>query len=111
MPKVTILPLGQVIEAQHGLTIMEAAAEHGLYWPTTCGGQGICTSCACSVDAGAQNLDAMGRSEMKTLASELGEAAIKARRLRLACQARLHGDVTVTKRGVRPLRPSALTLD
>ena len=111
MPKVTILPLGQVIEAKDGATIMEAAGEHGLYWPTTCGGQGICTSCACSVKEGAQNLEPMGRSELKTLASELGEAATRERCLRLACQARLHGNVTVNKRGVRPLRPSALALD
>jgi ferredoxin len=43
----------------------------------------------------------MSRSELKTLAEEMGEAAVKARRLRLACQARVLGDVVVTKRGVR----------
>ena len=48
MPKVTILPLDRVIEAADDATIMEAAHEHGLYWPTTCGGEGICTSCACT---------------------------------------------------------------
>src|SRR5713226_6368428 len=101
MPKVTILPWRQMIEAKNGATIMEAAHEHGLYWPTTCGGEGICTSCACSVEAGGENLEPMGRSELKTLASELGEAAVRKRRLRLACQARVRGDVTVTKRGVR----------
>ena len=101
MPRITVLPLGEVLEAEAGATIMETAWEHGLYWPTTCGGQGICTSCACSVEEGAENLDEMGRGERKTLAEEMGEAAIEARRLRLACQARLRGDVTVTKRGVR----------
>src|SRR3989304_4123672 len=102
MPKGTILPLGQGMEAKDGATIMEAAGEHGLYWPTTCGGQGICTSCACSVKEGAQNLEPMGRSELKTLASELGEAAVRERRLRLACPARLHGGGAGTHRGVRP---------
>ncbi|MBI2913266.1 MAG: (2Fe-2S)-binding protein [Chloroflexi bacterium] len=111
MPKVTIEPLGQSIEAEVGASIMEAAWSHGLYWPTTCGGQGICTSCACSVEAGDENLEPMGRSEMKTLREELGEATIRSRRLRLACQARIRGDVTVTKQGVRPARPSALTLE
>lgn len=101
MPKLTILPLEEVIEAADGSTIMEAAWEHGLYWPTTCGGRGVCTSCACTVDAGAANLEPMGRSEFKTLVSELGEAAVRGRGLRLACQARLRGDVTVVKRGVR----------
>ena len=108
MPKVTVLPLEQVIEAAEGATIMEAAHEHGLYWPTTCGGEGICTSCACSVEEGEANLEPMGRSELKTLAQELGEAAVRSRRLRLACQARVKGDVTVTKRGVRPAEASLL---
>src|SRR5574341_1699336 len=106
MPRVTILPLGKSLEGDQGATIMEIAWAHGLYWPTTCGGQGICTSCACSVEEGAENLDEMGRSERKILAEEIGERAIEARRLRLACQARVRGDVTVTKRGVRAVDPS-----
>ena len=108
MPKVKILPLDLEIEAAEGATIMEAAHEHGLYWPTTCGGQGICTSCACTVEEGDANLEPIGRSELKTLAEELGEATVRARRLRLACQARVKGDVTVMKRGVRPAEPSLL---
>ena len=52
MPKITILPLEWVLEATDGATIMDAAHEHGLYWPTTCGGEGICTSCACTIDEG-----------------------------------------------------------
>jgi len=109
MPKITILPLERVTDAADGATIMEAAHEDGLYWPTTCGGEGICTSCACTIDEGEANLEPMGRGELKTLAEELGEAAVRARRLRLACQARVHGNVTVTKRGVRPAEASLLT--
>jgi 2Fe-2S ferredoxin len=97
-----VLPDGIEFPAAVGETVMGAAHQAGLYWPTTCGGQGICTSCACSVEEGADNLEAIGRGELKTLAEEIGEAAVKARRLRLACQARLHGDVVITKRGVRP---------
>ncbi|HEU4760050.1 MAG TPA: 2Fe-2S iron-sulfur cluster-binding protein [Dehalococcoidia bacterium] len=111
MPKITIQPLELTIEADAGATIMEAAWEQGLYWPTTCGGEGICTSCACSVDEGAENLEPMGRSELRTLTEEIAEATVRSRRLRLACQARVRGDVTVTKQGVRPARPSALTLE
>ena len=104
MPRIIIKPLNETIDADDGVTIMAAANAHGLYWPTTCGGQGICTSCMCKIDEGAENLDAMGRSEAKTLAEEMGanEAALAKRGLRLACQARVQGDVTVTKRGVRP---------
>jgi 2Fe-2S ferredoxin len=96
-----VLPDGFEFDAPDGQTIMEAANADGLYWPTTCGGQGICTSCACVVDEGAENLEPMGRSELSTLAEEMGEATVLARRLRLACQARVHGDIAVTKRGVR----------
>jgi 2Fe-2S ferredoxin len=102
MPIVRVLPLELEFEAEDGATIMEAAHEHGLYWPTTCGGQGICTSCACTIDDGEANLEEIGRGELKTLVEEMGEATVRARKLRLACQARVHGDVTVTKRGVRP---------
>jgi len=113
MPKVTIRPLDLVVEAKDGVTIMEAAHDEGLYWPTTCGGQGICTSCLCRIDAGGENLEPMGRSEARTLTSELGVAkeALGARRLRLACQARVHGDVEVTKRGVRPAHRSSTPMD
>jgi ferredoxin, 2Fe-2S len=102
MPKITIQPLDRVIDATQGDTIMEAAHEHGLYWPTTCGGEGICTSCACTIEEGEANLEPMGRGELKTLSEDLGEVAVRSRRLRLACQARVHGDVMVMKRGVRP---------
>src|SRR3990170_1303632 len=101
MPKITIQPLDRVIEAAEGATIMDTAHEYSLYWPTTCGGEGICTSCACTIEEGEANLEPIGRGELKTLAAELSEAAVHSRRLRLACQARVHGDVTVTKRGVR----------
>ena len=80
---------------------MEAAWARGLYWPTTCGGQGICTSCVCVVEEGGANLDEMGRSERKRLIEEFGEPNVNQRRLRLACQARVQGDVTVRKSGVR----------
>ncbi len=102
MARVIVNPDGISFEAEVGQTIMDAAHEAGLFWPTTCGGQGICTTCACTVEAGDKNLDEMGRSELKTLTADLPEAAVRARRLRLACQARVTGDVIVVKRGVRP---------
>ncbi len=110
MPKVTIQPLNWTIEAAEGTTIMEAAWALGLYWPTTCGGEGICTSCACTIEEGAENLDPQGPNERKTLSEEWGEAALRDARMRLACQARVRGDVVVSKPGVRPARPSALPL-
>src|SRR3989304_4429481 len=45
MAKVTVLPAKIEFEATAGETIMGAAQAHGYYWPTTCSGQGICTTC------------------------------------------------------------------
>ena len=101
MAIVRVEPGGFEFEAQDGQTVMEAAHNAGLYWPTTCGGQGICTSCACTVDDAPQNLDPISRSELKTLSEEMGEATVTSRGLRLACQAHVLGDIVVTKRGVR----------
>ena len=102
VPRILVLPDQIDIPAEDGQTIIEAAWDQGLYWPTTCGGQGICTSCTCTIEEGIANLEPMGRSERKTLAEDRGEAALASGRIRLACQAHVHGDVTVTKRGVRP---------
>lgn len=102
MPTVRVLPDEITFEAEHGQTIMDAAHEHGYYWPTTCGGQGICTSCACVIDEGADQLEPMGKSEHRTLTEDRGEAAIRSGKVRLACQARVQGEVVVTKRGVVP---------
>ncbi|MCH7952861.1 MAG: (2Fe-2S)-binding protein [Chloroflexi bacterium] len=101
MPKIRILPLDREIDAQAGQTIMAAALASGLYWPTTCGGQAICTTCLCRIEAGAENLDEIGRTELKTMTEERPEAMVRENNLRLACQARVSGDVTVNKRGVR----------
>src|SRR5690606_114724 len=56
MTKITVLPGNIEFEANQGETVMGAAQARGLYWPTTCGGQGICTTCLSEVVGGAQNL-------------------------------------------------------
>ena len=99
MPRITVQPLGIVVEARPEDTIMAAARAQGYYWPTTCGGEGRCTTCAAIVRSGEENLSEMGASERKTIAAELG-AAVQ-RGVRLACQARVLGDVEVLKLGVR----------
>jgi len=100
MPKVTIRPKDIVVEAATGTTIMKAAEEAGYYWPTTCGGEGRCTTCACVVVIGMGNLSPMGRAEERVLVDERGPTVLK-QHVRLACQAQLNGDVEVQKTGVR----------
>lgn len=103
MAKVTVLPANLEFEAAEGQTLMSAAQALGLYWPTTCGGQGICTTCLTQIVSGSASLVEMGRHEKKTLTAERGEAILR-RPVRLACQAAVCGDgaIVVTKPGVRP---------
>jgi 2Fe-2S ferredoxin len=102
MSKVTVLPGGIDYEAAVGETLMGAALARGLYWPTTCGGQGICTTCLTEVVSGGEALAEMGRSERKTLVAERGEAVLR-RPVRLACQAAImtNAPIIVNKPGVR----------
>jgi len=99
-------PLAVEIEAGDDATVMRAAQARGYYWPTTCGGEGRCTTCACDVIEGADALSPMGRAEERTLVAERGPAVLRSS-VRLACQARIRGDrtVTVRKPGVRPPEP------
>jgi 2Fe-2S ferredoxin len=101
MPKVTVLPLQITFEVAEGETIMQAARRAGYYWPTTCGGEGRCTTCACRVLEGMASLSPRGRSEERVLVEERGPKALQDG-LRLACQAFVTGgDVVVEKIGVR----------
>jgi 2Fe-2S ferredoxin len=113
MPKVRVLPLNLEFEALEGATIMEAAEARGYYWPTTCGGEGRCTTCACVVVSGMEHLSPRGRSEERVLTEERGPSVLQ-HPVRLACQARLQGgDVEVEKAGVRAsltLRASSVGL-
>jgi 2Fe-2S ferredoxin len=99
-----ILPLDVEVMCGEGQTVMGAAQAAGYYWPTTCGGEGRCTTCACSVIEGAYMLESMGKAERKTLVEERGEGVLDTA-VRLACQARARagGDlIVVQKPGVRP---------
>ena len=102
MAKLQILPLGDEIAAEVGSTVMGSAQALGYYWPTTCGGEGRCTTCACEVVAGADLLVAMGRNEEATLVDERGPGVVGTG-VRLACQAQIREDgvVVVRKPGVR----------
>lgn len=102
MTRVVVEPAGLEYEAPLGETLMDAARGLGFYWPTTCGGQGVCTTCLSEIVSGAELLAEMGRSERKTLAAERGEAILR-RPVRLACQAAVlrEGTVVVNKSGVR----------
>ena len=102
MPRIRVEPIGIEVEAANGETVLDAVAAHGFYWPVGCAKNGECTNCAMEVVSGIGRLSAMGRYERQNLIRQRGRGSIQDPRLRLACQARLEGDVVVFKRGVAP---------
>lgn len=98
--RVRVEPAGVVLAVTEGETIMDAAARSGYHWPTLCHGDATCSICWMEVTAGAQHLSDIGASESETVDTLLARRG-PAGRIRLACQARVSGEVTVRKNGVR----------
>jgi ferredoxin len=91
MPQVRLLPADVAVEVPSGTTLLDAVVAAGLPIARSCGAEGICGKCALRIIAGA---GALGPEAD-------GETRIKARNrvdpeLRLACRARVVGDVTAT---------------
>ena len=104
-PIVHVEPSGIDFELLPGETIIEAAWRYGYHWPTVCYGQAECTACHLEVQSGDEHLTPVEDKEREALAQRLpGPGRRDLSRIRLACQARATGDVTVYKTGVRPLR-------
>ena len=104
-PVVHVEPIGIDLELLPGETIIEAAWRYGYHWPTVCYGQAECTVCHVEVQSGAEHLTPVEDKEREALDQRLpGVGRRDLTRIRLVCQARATGDVTVHKAGVRPLR-------
>lgn len=99
--RVVVEPRGIELDIDDGETVMGAAQRNGYRWPTLCHGDGTCSICWVEVKAGADHLSDTAPREQDTL--ELLSPVLRATRtVRLACQARVQGDVVVHKPGVRP---------
>ncbi len=86
MPKLVFLNEGRRAEVAAGTTILAAAEALRVPIGRVCGGAGTCSTCRVEVEAGAANLSPLEENE---IAYELGP------NVRLACQARVLGDVGV----------------
>ena len=84
---------------------MDAVCACGYFWPAGCARNGECTNCAMEVMSGIGRLSQMGRYERLNLIRQRGSRSLEDLRLRLACQARVEGDIVVYKPGVRPDSP------
>lgn len=97
-------PSGAVLQVRHGEALMKAAQRLGYRWPTLCNGEGSCTICAIEVLDNPGGLTPLGAAESAALrfchVSGRGDGPV-----RLACQARVTGDVVVRKKGVKQLHP------
>jgi 2Fe-2S ferredoxin len=89
MPKITFL-IGnekKVIETEKGKTILEIAQKNDIPIVSACGGMGVCTTCMCMVQENPKNLSEPNDAE-KNMGMDDGIN-------RLACQAKIDGDLTV----------------
>lgn len=93
---VEFMPSGRTAEVARGATVLEAAAGAGVVISAPCGGRGACGRCAVSVVGG--ELEPPSEREIAALA----RARVGAAQIRLACMARVTGDVTLRPLGVSP---------
>jgi 2Fe-2S ferredoxin len=105
---VRVEPSGVDLEPARGETMIEAAWRLGYYWPTVCYGQAQCTVCHVEVVEGDEHLTPIEDDERDALEHRLpGAHRRDTTRVRLACQARVTGPVTVLKHGVRPIESTS----
>jgi 2Fe-2S ferredoxin len=110
MSEMKVEPAGHLIDVRPGESLIKAAWRAGYRWPTLCFGLGRCTACQCEVIDGLDRLSPRTEAEeymLRDLASR--RRRVNKARVRLACQVRITGDVTVRKPGVRPAAEQAPT--
>jgi ferredoxin, 2Fe-2S len=101
--RVRVLPAAVELSVAPGETVFAAAHRAGYAWPTVCGGLGDCGTCLSQVAEGQEHCLEPGDLERETLARVLPGRPGAGARFRLACQLRVTGAVTLSKRGVRPV--------
>ncbi len=91
-------PEGRRVVGHRGMSILECSRAEGVPHASVCGGRGRCSTCRVRVGEGEDNLPEPSASELKVLA-RVGAPP----KVRLACQTRPRGDVSVT-----PLLPPSI---
>ncbi len=89
MPKVKFVDDNLDVEAAEGANLRDVAQQEGASIPFGCE-QGICGTCLVSIPESADTVTAMEDQEKETLEAMGAEEG-----QRLACQCRVHGDVTI----------------
>lgn len=89
MPKVKFVDDNLEVDAADDANLRDVAQAEGSNIPFGCE-QGICGTCLVSVPEGADHVSAIEDQEKETLEAMAAEPG-----QRLACQCRVHGDVTI----------------
>lgn len=79
------------IRVPRGWTVLEASRAHGIAHMSSCGGRARCSTCRIRVSGPVEHIGDAGREELHTLARVNAPSDV-----RLACQLRPQGDLTVT---------------
>lgn len=82
---------GTRLRLSPGMTLLAASRLAGRPHASVCGGRGRCSTCRVRIDSGLDNLPAAEAAEQRVLHRVAAPAGV-----RLACQARPHGDVAFT---------------
>ncbi|MFB9858744.1 2Fe-2S iron-sulfur cluster-binding protein [Paenarthrobacter aurescens] len=100
LPTVRVLPSEISFDVQPGMTVFEAAGECGIWWPTICDGSVECATCFMEVLQGEEFISPMDEAERGALDRVRGRSS-PAGQERLACCAKINGDILVRRRSVR----------
>ncbi|HEV7765958.1 MAG TPA: 2Fe-2S iron-sulfur cluster-binding protein [Thermoanaerobaculia bacterium] len=88
---VSFVPLGRNAEARDNESILDVARRAAIPLGNSCGGVGVCSRCKVRVVSGAENLSPATSIEIR-----FGSARGFAEDERMACQAVVTGDCSVT---------------
>jgi 2Fe-2S ferredoxin len=91
MLNVTFLHENIIVKANEGDTILDTALDNNIDLQHNCGGACACSTCHVIVTSGFENLSEIQDNE----ADQLDEAEGLTLNSRLACQAKIYGDITV----------------
>jgi ferredoxin len=101
MPIVSIQDLNKSFEVKDGDVIYDALSDQGHELPHGCL-SGSCGACRIEVISGNENLNPAGAIEQNTVeavieefAGKYGQAFVENKTIRLACRARVKGDIVI----------------
>ncbi len=92
MPRVSIEGNENTFEIESEKILFDALADQGLELPHGCL-SGSCGACRIEVISGEENLAAPSFIEKNTIESLMSDVAYKGKKIRLACRAKVKGDL------------------